>query len=631
MPMTTTAPDDHPLGRRTEDDEAIDELVVVLRARIGHDFSKYKGAAMRQRLARRMNALRMHRLSEYVRFIEAVPSEVDHLLRDLLINVTAFFRDPQAFDALRTHALNPLLEAVSRDRALRIWVPGCATGEEAYSIAILLHEAMQERLQAREVRIFGTDVNPDAVETARLGVYSRLTLEGMSPARRRSFFSEEDDCFRVNREIREMVVFACQNVLQDPPFSRIDLLSCRNLLIYLDARRQQTTLSSFHYALNPGGYLFLGSSESLGDAERLFGPLDRRWRIYRRNEVTRDEPSPPVRLAEAQRSKQPVVARLLDRILLPALVPPTVIVDDRGGIVFVHGNLHPFLEATDCNASRTDIREAVRPELRPEIECALKEAMEVEGEVLRRDMEVRSTGLSILFDLRVRQVLEPPVLRGLTLLSFETVRPKSAGHTTDRPTPPDYSERLERALDRERAQHEAALEELKTAISELQARNEEYESTFEELQSTKELLDTAKVQLRAQQDALVEARRAMRDRAEVLARAEDDLKNLTQVARDAVIFLDADLTLRRLTPRAAELTGLAASDVGRSATELADVLGAELIEQARAVLCTATTRNTTVSTPGGSRSVARVGPYRTTENVIRGVVITLQGGGFEDD
>lgn len=630
--MTRLPPDDLPLGRRTEDDQAIDELVLVLRSRIGADFSQYKRAAMRQRLARRMNALRIRRLQEYVRFAETVPSELEHVVRDLLVNVTAFFRDANAFDRLRDRALIPMIDALPDDHEIRGWVPGCATGEEAYSIAMILMDVMRRRGRRNDVRIFATDVNASAIEAARLGLYSKSAVEEIDRDLRRRFFEENEDWVRPKPEIRHMVVFAHQNVLQDPPITKLDLLSCRNLLIYIDVERQKTLMPTFHYALNPGGVLFLGSSESLGAADQLFDTVDREWRIYRRRDTQAPVPPPPMRPAPAPSANRPVVAPLIDRSLLPSLVPPAVLVDSRREVLFRHGDTLPFLESVEDRPGRVDVLRAARPELRPVLEHALAYVAAAEDQVLLRNLEVRSAPLAVVFDLRVRRILEPAVLRGMTMISFETVRPKGAQAAVETSDPPGHAERLQRALDLEREQHEIAVEELKTTIEELEARNEEYEWAFEELQGVRELLDATKEQLRSHHTLLAETKERLEEMRQAFTRSEGDLKNLTRCTRDAVIFLDEALSLRRVTPRASELTGLEPSDIGRPAAVIAGRIGGDILEVARTVLQTAMTRETKVFTREGARSVARIGPYRTTENVIRGVVITLhEGGGLEDD
>jgi two-component system CheB/CheR fusion protein len=409
---------------------AFDAIFLLLRRRTGNDFSHYKVST----IERRMHVRRVATPSAYLEVLHEFPEEVDLLFHELLIGVTSFFRDPEAFEQLAAR-LAESIELVGRDRVFRAWVPGCSTGEEAYSIAILLCELMERSGQSFEAQIFATDIDPEAIEVARKGCYPVGIAHHVTPERLTRFFTIAEDMFRVKKEVRELVVFSPQNIISDPPFIKIDLLSCRNLLIYFDASIQQRLLPMFQYALRPGGLLFLGSSESIGGHGAAFEILDRKWKLFRRSNSPDGQyvsalsmpghapgasaivPAPALRPALAQ-------PPAIERMLLQELVPPTVIVNERGDVVHVHGRTGRFLEPAPGAQSSVSVLDMAREGLRLELSAALRQmSSQPETEVVRRDVHVGSNGGTLLVDLRVKRVRDTDRLRNLLLITFERARP----------------------------------------------------------------------------------------------------------------------------------------------------------------------------------------------------------------
>jgi len=621
--------------------DALQQIFVLLRARTRHDFSQYKGSTINRRIERRMNVHHLDSLKRYVRFLQENPAELDLLFKELLIGVTSFFRDPEAFEALSA-ALGVVLSKKPDNYQARIWVPGCSSGEEAYSIAILLREFMERTKKPLAVQIFATDLDSDAIDLARAGLYPLGIANDVAPKRLKRFFVREDDVFRVTKDLREMVVFAPQNLIEDPPFTKVDLLSCRNLLIYLDGSLQRRLLPIFHYSLRPDGLLFLGSSESIGAFSYLFGTLDKKWKVFHRKEVAegtymaefpagiRGTPPPDARgVAPAVRPADPNALQGADRLIMRELLPPTVIIRERGDIVHIHGRTGIFLELTPGPQPVANIFNMARDGLQLEVASLVRQSAVTEGEIIRREVRFKPNGAELLVDLRARRLTDPEPFRGLIMISFEGLRPmvppkdkKAKGDV--KPRANDRVSELERDLQYTKESHQKTIEELETANEELKSTNEELQSTNEELQSANEELETSKEEMQSLNEELQTVNTELSGKVEELSRANDDMKNLLNATDIATIFLDNELNITRYTEQAKRIMRLIPSDVGRPIVDLVTKIRyANLAEDARQVLSTLIFKEVEVQGEEGGWYFMRILPYRTTDNVIDGLVMTF--------
>ncbi len=621
--------------------EPMMKILKLLRSCTGHDFSEYKSSTIHRRIERRMNLHQIESPNQYARYLQENPHEVDTLFKELLISVTSFFRDAEAWDALSIHLLD-LIKSRPEDSTLRIWDPGCATGEEVYSLAITLRECMEQAGRQHEVQIFGSDLDAVAIARARNGLYPDGIASDVSPQRLERYFLREDGYHRIRKEVREMTVFALQNVIKDPPFSRLDVVSCRNLLIYLNADLQKKLLPIFHYSLKPGGLLFLGSSETVEVATDLFEPLDKHWKIYRRRESTRPSQTLPVMPSRLKSDDEPKLnashfspsvkrAQLstpIERLLLATYVPTCVVVNDRGDIMYIHGRTGRFLELAP-GEPRTNILEMAREDLRHELAESIRECV-ISGDIVTRPgLPVNATGKMTHTNLSVTKLQNPPVLRDLFLVTFQ---PPPADTTSQkRKKPPQASSvdedrivRLEDELRFTRESQQAVLEELETSNEELNVTNEELQSTNEELQSTNEELETSKEELQSLNEELTTVNAELHSKVDELTQTNDDMQNLLNSTEIGTVFLDNDLNIKRFTEHAKELVMLRPSDVGRPISELASNLKIDDLQtRCRNVLKTLEFQEARVETSTGGRFLMRIMPYRTAENAIDGLVLTF--------
>ncbi len=630
-------------------DEITDELrriIIIVRRQTNHDFSNYKVSTVRRRIQRRMMLHGLGRMRDYVTFLQSSAAEVDILFREMLINVTSFFRDPEAFEVLAQQVLTEIVAAKGDDEFVRVWVPGCSTGEEAYSLAILLREAIDEVHRHIRVQIFATDLDLEAIDRARVARYREGIAQDVTKKRLDRFFTFGDGYYKVNKEIREMVIFAQQNLLQDPPFTKLDLLSCRNLLIYLDSALQaRRVLPLFHYSLKPGGLLFLGSSESVGSDNPLFRPIDKRWKVFRRNEVPvntyttgfyssqslhagRKDSAAHGVLASVAPAMQVDVLRKTDSVLLDELVPPTVMCNRHGEILHIHGHTGTFLELVPGPQKGNNLFSMAREGLRLDVASAVRQASGAAEDVVHRGVKFASGGEALNTDIRVRLLQRPEEFEGLFLVSFEQLR-----SAVDEAPPPDDSpgdpgrnreSELLRELQHAQEVHRGTVEELQITNEELKSTNEELQSTNEELQSTNEELETSKEELQSLNEELHTVNSELRMKLSELAQVNDDMNNLLNGTDIATIFVDNDLRIKRYTEQVKNIANLIPGDVGRPLGDLMSKLAyPKLIAHAEEVLKTLVFREVEVQGPNGSWFQVRLVPYRTTQNTIDGLVITF--------
>ncbi|MFP4615247.1 MAG: CheR family methyltransferase [Thiohalorhabdus sp.] len=629
--------------------KTLDRILEQVRERTGNDFSGYKQSTLLRRIERRMHVHRLEDPEEYAEYLRRNPAETDLLFREVIISVTNFFRDPEAWEVLADDLLPERLRAaVAEERAFRAWVIGCATGEEAYSLAILIAECLERLEHAPSVQIFATDVDTMAIETARAGQYPAGIAEDVTEERLARYFVAEQDTYRVNKELRDMVVFAEHNALRDPPFTRLDLITCRNLLIYLERDLQRQLLPLFRYALRPRGLLFLGASESVDKFSGVFAVQNKRWRIYRAQLDEQGHPLPrmPGRRPEAPRGVRPGpaegqgeaepsadLARNMEQLLANQFGPPSVLVNDRGEALFFHGRTGRFLEPAHGPA-QNQLLEMARPGLRGPLSKALREIAGTSGEEVRRPVHLPTDGESEVVQLEVRMVRHPRALRGFRLVTFRTPGvaqaegPEEGSEQAPEPAEGEPENRvieLKRELEAAWQDKQVTVEELQGSNEELQSLNEELQSMNEELQSSNEELEVSKEEVESLNEELRSVNAELESRVQELSGVNDDLKNLLDSTELAIVFLDEDLQIKRFTEAARRLISLRPMDAGRPIHELTSELQYEaLTEDAEEVLSTLTPKEVEVQSASGHWYLVRLRPYRTTQNQIGGLVCTFQ-------
>ena len=632
------------LERPDTDEQALRQIFTQLRVRTGHDFSNYKRATVLRRIERRINVHELSDLQAYALFMREHADEARALLRDLLISVTNFFRDCESFETLERGFIRRLFLGKGAGDQVRVWAAGCATGEEAYTLAMLLSECAESLPDAPTVQVFATDIDEQAIAAAREGLYTEADVADVSPERLRRFFVKEaNGGYRVRRELREMVLFAHHNLIKDPPFSHLDLVSCRNLLIYLNRTAQERVMGVLHFALNPGGFLFLGASESVDGATDLFLTLDKGAHIYQSRAVAPRLPLPipdsPVahRVADPRRKDERVretraVERLsyadLHQRLVEQYVPPSVVVNEEYDIVHLSERAGRFMQVAGGEPSH-NLLKLVRPEIRMELRTALYQAVQNRASVVARNVPVRLEEGTRLVNLQVRPVFsEGDSARGFILVVFDDAGEgaESAG--------PDAAEtviaagpaarQLEDELVRVKAQLRATIEQYETQTEELKASNEELQAMNEELRSTAEELETSREELQSVNEELATVNQELKIKIEELSQANDDFRNLMNSTDIGTVFLDRSLRLKLFTPRARDIFNLIPTDVGRPLSDItAHLDAAGLLADAEHVLASLQSVQREVETREGHWYLMNVLPYRTVEDRIEGVVLTF--------
>jgi len=626
--------------------KALRSIFSQLRQQSGVDFTLYKRSTIQRRLARRMVLARVDSLENYARILRTSSKELDALFDDLLINVTHFFRDKQVFTALQKHVFPKLLRTrVEEGGDLRIWVAGCASGEEVYSLAIAALESMRRLGIDLRIQIFGTDLSETAINIARAGAYPASIAQDVSPERLRRFFHKIDSGYQVSRTLRELCTFARQNICQDPPFSRLDLISCRNVLIYLGPELQRRCIPIFHYALGSGGYLLLGSAETIGTFAELFTLVDKRHKIF----VKKLTPvRPPVGFTRPFRAPEPLpfktrgprrehdiatdIQKEADRLVLQRAVPSGVVIDTQFQVVQFRGSTGAFLEHTSGDAS-LNLLQMVRPTLVVDLRAAIHKALKQNAPVRKEGVYLEQAGETRLVDLDVIPFKVPTggAERWLLVLfrgrAIHSADPAVAGKTSRAGESKARAGAEARLRDELRATKEslqAIIEEQEATNEELKSANEEIESSNEELQSSNEELETAKEELQSTNEELQTLNEELNTRNTEMAEVNNDLSNLLSSINLPIIMVDNGLTLRRATPPAEKLFNLIPTDIGRRLTDIKpNVKCDDLDKIIRHVVETLETEEREVTDHDGSSYLMRIRPYRTRDNKIDGAVLTL--------
>jgi two-component system CheB/CheR fusion protein len=605
-----------------------------------HDFSHYKPSTLHRRIERRMAIHGIAALAQYADFLHQNTQEIELLFKELLIGVTGFFRDPAIWQQLANTTLPELLAHRVSEKKLRAWVVGCSTGEEAYSLAMVFAETVQRLAQYREctMQIFASDLSAEALAIARLGRYSRSIGTAVSPERLARFFTSHENHYRISKEIRDMVLFAQHNVLLDPPFTKLDVLSCRNLMIYFDATLQRKLLPLFHYSMRPGGALLLGSSETIGRMSNLFAAADSKLRLYVRQEkvpglttdflmtpfplsskAKRDPPMPPLGNSEPPSESLQAAA---EHLILQAHAPPAVVVNTDGDVVFISGSTGKYLEPA-AGKTNWNFHAMARNGLREPLADALRLAAGQRDPVQLRGLQVQAPGGNHRVDVTLQALEKPAALRGMVMIVFnEVAAPLARRGSRKGNGTADASH--EAALQQYRDEIQKLRDETRASKEELQSTNEELQSTNEELQSANEELTTSKEEMQSMNEELQTINAEMQSKLDDLALAQSDMKNLLNSTDIAMLFLDKGLNVRRYTERASKIINLRESDVGRPLSDITTTLHyPTLHEDAQETLRTLIFCEKQIRDQGGKWFSVRIMPYRRLDNVIDGVVITF--------
>jgi len=616
----------------------LSRIYALLRGATSVDFTHYKATTIRRRIARRMAVHRLEKLDDYVALLERNTTEVEALYREVLINVTSFFRDPEMFKALKHKLLPDIVSRLSPESPIRIWVAGCATGEEAYSLAIAVLEFLRERNLNVPLQVFATDISEGALEKARAAVYLENIALDVSPQRLRQFFIKHEGGYQVNKNVRDLCVFARQNVAKDPPFSKMDLISCRNVLIYLDVPLQKRIIPMFHYALKERGVLLLGSSESIGSFSELFDIADKNHRIFTKRQTVNPqrfnfEPGtfvPGGADAAARPTKRsdeavpPDLQKEADRLILSQYGPPGVIVNDDLDVVQFRGRTSPYLEPAPGKAS-LNLLKMLREGLLLEVRNALQKVRRTGDAVRKKAVPTKQSQGFHDVDFDVMPL--PPISHGLHyLVLFRQTESPPAAPNERRGKGADarHIQQVQEELIATRQYLQSIIEEQGATNEELQSANEEILSSNEELQSINEELETAKEELQSTNEELTTVNEELQNRNLELSHINDDLNNLLASVNMAIVMLSSDLRIRRFTPAAGRILNIIPTDIGRPITDLRPVIHVpDLGELIGEVLDSVTGQSHDVSDKEGHTYSMSIRPYRTSDNRIDGAVLTL--------
>ncbi len=615
----------------------VQKILLLLRTVTGRDFTLYKKSTIRRRIRRRMAVHRIENIKDYYRYLQENSAEVNLLLKEFLILVTSFFRDPRAFDVLASTVMPDIFVHKEERAPVRVWVPGCATGEEAVSIAMLMVEAGERLNKHMPIQVFATDIDPEAIDRARRAEYPRSIAADVSPERLKRFFIKGDGTYRVKKEIRDRVVFAVQDLVTDPPFSKLDMIACRNVLIYMDAPLQKKLLPLFHFTLNQDGYLFLGASESIGEFVTLFAPVDIKAKIYKAKKLFPRQIVPRLLQAEVSHSgpihsgndglETMSVQEIVEKTILDEYAPPCILVDDKYDIIYFHGAIGRYLPYPQGAPTYNVLKLSPDP-LRHRLPLALQKAVKDNEVSVLKGIRIKSGEKPRTVDVTIRPLRRVGNAHALALIIFAD-KPESKAGVRKKSRPdgqaldPNFIE-IERELQSTKDNLQSVIEELEAANEELKSTNEEIQSTNEELQSMNEELETAKEELQSTNEELVTVNSELQAKVDELTEANNDINNLLASTEIGTIFLDAHLGIKRFTPSMTKLFHLLPSDIGRSLKDFqTNIVYPDLCGDAEAVLETLQTREVEVRAGDNKWFSMRIIPYRTKENVIDGVVITF--------
>lgn len=628
------------IGKDEETLNSIQKILILIRNRTGHDFSLYKESTINRRIARRMNVHQIDKVSDYLRYIQKNPKEINILFKELLINVTSFFRDPDAFESFKNKLISEVLDKKLDGDRVRVWIPGCSTGEEVYSIAMIIQEYIEEEGKHLEVQLFGTDIDEDAISIARTATYPSTIVTDISSERLHRFFTKKGDGYRVKKSIRELAIFAPHDVLINPPFSKLDAISCRNVLIYMNKDAQKKILSAFTYALDRGGILFLGPSESISNFVESFITLDNKWKIYKSKKTGRAHAGEFIRFPYAKLPQDFTtaedleiigktdqnIAKNVEKLLVEKYAPPTVIVNNEGRIIFIHGRVGKYLEPAEgiANLSVVDM---AREGMKFELNSAINEAILKNKEVEYQNLDVKTNGGYQPISLTVRPITHPKVMQGLLMVTFKDIELTKKEKERLPETTPKKDRRileLEEELRVTKDRLHTTIEELETSNEELKSANEELQSMNEELQSTNEELETSKEELQSLNEELLTVNTELQNKVDQLSEVNDDMNNLLNSIEIPTIFVDKDIKIKRFTKETKKLINLIPSDVGRPLKDIvSNVEYDDLVNDIKEVMDRVIYKEKEVRTKDQKWYLVRIIPYKTLDNIIDGAIITF--------
>jgi two-component system CheB/CheR fusion protein len=618
----------------------IEKIILLMRAQTGHDFSLYKRNTLFRRIERRMSVHQIDKIANYVRFLQENPKELDILFKELLIGVTNFFRDPLVWEKLKETIFPDIFKELPNGYMLRAWITGCSTGEEAYSLAIIFKEAFDKVKEEKNLtlQIFATDIDSDAIMKARKGFFSSNIVADVSPERISHFFTKEDDGFRVNTAIREMVVFAPHNVIKDPPFTKLDFLFCRNLLIYIEAELQRKLMNLFHYSLNAGGVMLLGSAESENSPSGQFIVIDAKSKLYKRS-VTNATPElfnfPGTSTHQKKKTLNNMntvktndnIQTLADQLLLQRFAPASVLINSDGDILYITGRTGKYLEPA-AGKVNWNIYAMSREGLSNELPGAIRKAKQNYEPVKLHHIKIGTNGGTQIVDVTLQLIEKPDAIKGTIMIVFTDV--STIEKTTIRKSKKEdqnstlREKELELELQRVNEELQSTREEMQTTQEELKSTNEEMQSTNEELQSTNEELTTSKEEMQSLNEELQTVNVELQSKITDFMVANNDMKNLLNSTDIATLFLDKELNIRRFTDQLTKLFKLRPTDIGRPVTDMVtDLQYPEMTNHAIDVLRTLIFKETSISTHDQRWFTVRIMPYRTFDDHIDGLVITF--------
>jgi len=615
--------------------QALRDLMTLLQRHTGNNFTEYKMSTVLRRIERRMKLHQLESMEAYVGFLRENAAEVQLLFREMLIGVTSFFRDPSVWDHLRNETIPELLSANPDGASFKAWVPACSTGEEAYTLAMVFDEAVARCGESAKysLQIFATDLHGDAIDKARQGVFGRGTEDAVSPERLQRYFSVDGSGYRIRKELRNMIIFAQQNIISDPPFTKLDILSCRNLLIYFNPKLQEQLIPLFHYALKPEGLLVLGSADTPGSYNELFSPVPGCGRIYRRLAASTQRVANyfPTKFTKAAQPSSIEVTTMtmngniqnqIEHLLLKAHTPAAVMINSDGDILYIHGRTGTFLEPASGRAN-WNIHAMARDGLRYELADLIERANRSEIPETVRELLFKDGATSLLVDMTAEVVREEGNQSGHSLLVTFNASPVPARKRGSRGAEPRPQE-LEQQLSMARLELQAVREEMQTSREELKAANEELQSTNEELQSTNEELTTSKEEMQSLNEELYTVNAELQSKVDDLSLVNSDMKNLLNSTDIAVIFLDSQMNIRRYTNQATQLYKLIATDLNRPLSDIAnDLVYPDMENDAAEVLRSLVFCERQIPARDGRWFMVRIMPYRTVNNVIDGLVLTF--------
>ena len=618
----------------------LEKIIILLRAQTGHDFSLYKKNTLFRRIERRMNVHQIDKIHNYVRFLQENPKEIEILFKELLIGVTNFFRDAAVWEKLKTEIFPHMFAEFPNGYVFRAWVTGCSTGEEAYTLAMIFKEAYEKiKLEKNfNLQIFATDLEADAIELARKGEYSSNIVSDVSEIRMSQFFSTCPSGYKINSSIREMVVFATQNVIKDPPFTKLDFLSCRNMLIYMEPELQKRLMSLFHYSLNTQGIMLLGSAENESSGNGFFTLLDSKLKFFKRSELPRTPelsnfPSSfsqkKITLTETQQKPMKEIENiqtLADRLLLQRFSPASVLINEHGDILYITGKTGKYLEPAAGKANM-NIYAMAREGLSTMLTGAIRKAKQNYEPIELKNLKVGTNGGTQFVDVSIQQIEKPETLKGSIIVVFTDLKTPIIEKTTSK-TGGKIStlqqQELEQELQRANDELQSTREEMQTSQEELKSTNEELQSTNEELQSTNEELTTSKEEMQSLNEELQTVNLELQSKIGDYVMANNDMINLLNSTDIATLFLDKELNIRRFTEQLSKIVKLRPTDVGRPFTDLVNNLDyPDIANHAKEVLRTLVFKETPITTLTGNWFNVRIMPYRTFDDKIDGLVITF--------